>query len=253
MINPMELEGRNILVTGASSGIGRETAILLSKLGANVVLVARNEDKLKETLKNLEPGRHVLVGFDLNILEGIGSMMESVCSNGFKLNGLVHSAGISKTVPLQFLKTDDLKEIMTINLFSFIELVKHYSKRKNNDSGGSVVAISSLSGRVGARGLTAYCSSKGALDSAIRPMALELAPKNIRINAVAPGIVATPIYEGLKEIVNDNSFEDGLRKRQLLGLGKPLDVASAAAFLLSDAARFITGTSMIVDGGYMAH
>lgn len=253
MINPMELDGKNIIVTGASSGIGKGIAILLSKLGANVILVARNEERLKETYNELEPGKHSYYVFDLNYLDAIESMIDNVCHDGLKLNGLVHSAGVSLTMPLQYLKSSDLRNIMSVNFYSFVELVKHFSKRKYNDNGGSIVAISSISSKVGARGLTAYCASKGALESAIRSMALDLTPKKIRINSVAPGMIETQIYDGLKELVNNNEFEAELKKRQVLGLGKPEDVAYATAFLLSDASRFITGTSMVVDGGYLAH
>jgi NAD(P)-dependent dehydrogenase (short-subunit alcohol dehydrogenase family) len=249
----MNLSGKNILVTGASSGIGKGIAIFLSKAGANIIMAARNEEKLKETYNELEPGNHSYYLIDLNNLNEIESMMDNVCSDGRKLNGIVHSAGISRTIPIQYLKSDDLKGIMSINFYSFMELVKHFSKRKYNDNGGSIVAISSISSKVGARGLSAYCASKGALDSAIRSMALELAPKNIRINSVAPGMIKTQIYDGLIEIVNNKDFEADLKKRQIMGLGTPEDVASATAFLLSDASRFITGTSMIVDGGYLAH
>lgn len=252
-MNPMDLSGKNIMVTGASSGIGKGIAILLSKLGANVIIVARNEERLKETYNELEPGNHSYYLLDLNNLDAIESMIDNVCHNGLKLNGLVHSAGISQTMPLQYLKLSDLGNIMSVNFFSFIELVKHFSKRKNNDNGGSVVAISSISSKVGARGLTAYCASKGALESAIRSMALDLTPKKIRINSVAPGMIETQIYDGLRELVNNKDFEAELKKRQVLGVGKPEDVAHATAFLLSDASKFITGTSMIVDGGYLAH
>jgi NAD(P)-dependent dehydrogenase (short-subunit alcohol dehydrogenase family) len=142
---------------------------------------------------------------------------------------------------------------MSGNFYSFVELVKHFSKRKNNDNGGSIVAISSIASKVGARGLTAYCASKGALESAIRSLALELAAKNIRINSIAPGMIETQIYDGLKEIINNKEFEVDLKKRQIMGVGNPEDVASAAAFLLSDASKLITGTSLVVDGGYLAH
>ncbi len=253
MINPMNLDGKNILVTGASSGIGKGIAVLLSRLGANVILTARNEQRLKETYDELEPGKHAYYVFDLNQPEKIEGLMDTVCRDGLKLNGLVHSAGISQTMPLQYLKLSDLKNIMTVNFYSFAELVKHFSKRKYHDNGGSIVAVSSISSRVGARGLSAYCASKGALESAIRSMALDLAPKKIRVNAVAPGMIETQIYDGLREIVNNSNFEAELMKRQVLGIGKPGDVAHATAYLLSDASGFITGTSMIVDGGYLAH
>lgn len=253
MINPIDLSGKNILVTGASSGIGKGIAIYLSKVGANIIMAARNEEKLKETYNELEPGNHSYYLIDLNNLDEIEGMIDNICSDGRKLNGIVHSAGISSTIPIQYIKLDNLKSIMSINFYSFIELVKHFSKRKYNDNGGSIVAISSISSKVGARGLAAYCASKGALDSSIRPIALELAAKNIRINSIAPGMIKSQIYDGLIELVNNNDFETDLKKRQIMGLGKPEDVASAAAFLLSDASKFITGTSIIVDGGYLAH
>jgi NAD(P)-dependent dehydrogenase (short-subunit alcohol dehydrogenase family) len=241
------------LVTGASSGIGKAIAIYLSKLGANIIMVARDENRLKETYSELESGNHSYYLMDLNNLDQIGSLMTEVCSNGLRLNGLVHSAGISVTTPLQCLKLSELSNIMSINFYSFIELVKHFSKRNNHEDGSSIVAISSISSMVGARGLTAYCASKGALESAVRAMALDLAPKKIRINTVAPGMIRTPIYSDLKEIVNNNDFENELKERQFMGLGSPEDVACATAFLLSDSSKFITGTSLTVDGGYLAH
>ncbi len=252
MMNPMELSGKNILVTGASSGIGKGISILLSKVGANVVMAARNEERLKETLKEMEPGSHSYYVIDLTNIKDIEAMFENICSNEKKLNGIIHSAGISRTIPIQYLKFEDMNSIMLTNFYSFMELVKQFTKRKYNDNGGSIVAISSISSKVGARGLSAYCASKGALDSAIRALSLELAPRNIRINSICPSMIKTQIYDGLVDIVNNNNFEADLKKRQILGLGLPEDVASAAAFLLSDAARFITGTSMIVDGGYLA-
>lgn len=253
MINPMDLSGKNILVTGASSGIGKGIAVLLSKLGANIIMTARNEDRLKETYNELEPGDHSYYVFDLNNTGAVESLFEDICSGGRKLNGLVHSAGISVTMPVQLLNADDLRNIMSVNFFSFIELAKHFSKRKYNDNGGSIVAISSISSKVGARGLTAYCASKGALESAVRSMALDFAPKKIRINCISPGMIETKIYEGLTRLVNNNDFETDIKKRQVMGLGKPEDVAYAAAYLLSDASGFVTGTSVVVDGGYLAH
>lgn len=252
-MNPMDLSGKNIMVTGASSGIGKGIALFLSKIGANVIMAARNEERLKAVLEELEPGNHSYFLADLSDPAGIRNMMDNVCGEGLKLSGLVHSAGLAKTVPLQYLKQEDLHNIMSVNFYSFMELTKHFSRRKNNDNGGSIVAISSISSKVGARGLAAYCASKGALESAIKAMALELAPKGIRINSIAPGMIKTQIYDGLKEIVNNNNFEEDLKKRQIMGIGEPEDVASAVAFLLSDASRFITGTSIIVDGGYLAH
>jgi Dehydrogenases with different specificities (related to short-chain alcohol dehydrogenases) len=190
---------------------------------------------------------------DLCNLDEIEGLMEKINQTGIKLNGLVHSAGISLTMPLQYLKMSDIKNIMTVNFFSFMELVKQFSKKMYHDTESSIVAISSISSKVGARGLSAYCASKGALESAIRALSLDLAPKKIRINSVAPGMIKTQIYDSLKEIVNNENIENELKKRQILGIGMPEDVANATAYLLCDASRFITGTTMVVDGGYMAH
>lgn len=253
MNNPCDLTGKYVMVTGASSGIGKGIAVTLSKMGANIIMAARNEERLKETYSELEPGNHSYHLIDLSNLDDIEKMIDSVCQKGIKLNGLVHSAGISITVPLQLMKMSDITNVMSINFYSFVELVRQFSKRKYNDNGGSVVAISSISSKVGARGLTAYAASKGAVESAVRSMALDLAPRNIRINSVAPGIIRTQIYDGLKELVNNSEFESQLKKRQILGLGMPEDVAYVTAFLLSDASKFITGASINVDGGYTAH
>lgn len=253
MINPMDLSGKNIMVTGASAGIGRGIAVYLSNLGANVIMIARNEERLKEVYDELEPGNHSYYPVDLSDLGGIADMMDTACPNGLQLNGLVHAAGISLTIPIQFLKMSDVQNIMTVNFYSFVELVKHFSKRKLDEKGGSIVAISSISSKVGARGLTAYCASKAALESGIRAMALDLASRKIRINSVSPAMIETQIYSDLRELVNDQNFEANLKKRQILGLGKPEDVAYATAFLLSDSAKFITGTSIYADGGYLSH
>jgi len=142
---------------------------------------------------------------------------------------------------------------MSVNFYSFLEISKQFSKKKYNDNGGSIVAISSIASKVGARGLTAYCASKGAIESAVRAMSLELALKNIRVNSICPSMIETQIYADLKDLVNNKDFEDELKKRQILGVGKPEDVAYVAAFLLSDASQFITGTSINVDGGYLSH
>jgi NAD(P)-dependent dehydrogenase (short-subunit alcohol dehydrogenase family) len=241
------------MVTGASSGIGKGIAILLSKLGANIIMVARNEERLKKTYNELAAGNHSYYLLDLNHIDEIKELIDKVCCDSLKLHGLVHSAGISRTMPVQYLKLCDYENIMSVNFFSFAELVKQFSNRKNSENGASIVVISSISSKVGARGLSAYCASKGALESAVRSMALDLAPRKIRINCVAPGMIETQMYDGLKELINNKNFEAELKKRQIMGIGNPEDVAYATAFLLSDASRFITGTSLIVDGGYLCH
>lgn len=249
MINPMDLTGKRILVTGASSGIGRETAILLSKLGAKLVLVARNNDKLRETLSKLDGESHSIISFDLLNIENINVMMDEICSEK-KLDGFVYSAGIAPVVPIYSINYKRMMEIMTLNYFSFIEIVKFFSKRKYSN-GGSIVAVSSVSSLAGWKGASLYCGSKGALDSSIRALAMELYSKNIRVNSVVPSNINTKMFSELTQFAEQSEL-DAIISKQPLGLGNPNDVANAIAFLLSDASRFITGTALIVDGGYLA-
>lgn len=252
MINPMSLVSKYILVTGASSGIGRETALYLASLGADVILAARDEEALNKVLQEMDTGNHKVYTLDLTDNKAVAEMFSMLTKNGRRLDGIVHSAGISVTKPVRFLTNEDYYNVMNINFFSFAGLVRQFADRSRNNHGGSIVAISSISSAVGARGLSAYCASKGALESSIRSMALDLAPRNIRINAVSPAVVETTMYQDLKKIANKSCLEEDLLKRQVLGLLKPYDVAAAAAFLLSDAARRITGTTIIVDAGYLS-
>jgi NAD(P)-dependent dehydrogenase (short-subunit alcohol dehydrogenase family) len=247
----MDLTGRNILVTGASSGIGRETAIHLSRLGAGVIIVARNEERLEETFGLLEKGqKHYKVSCDLNHTDQIKDLYENLATNNIKLDGLVHSAGIVPVMPLKFTEHDKLSSAMSINYFSFIELVRYFTKRKYSN-GGSIVAVSSVSSMAGWDGAVAYCGTKGALDSSVRALAIELAKKSIRVNTVVPSNIKTRMFDDLTAFADQETL-DKIVARQPLGLGEPIDVANAVAFLLSDAAKFITGTSMVVDGGYLA-
>jgi NAD(P)-dependent dehydrogenase (short-subunit alcohol dehydrogenase family) len=250
MINPMSLENKRILVTGASSGIGRAVAIQCSLLGANVVLAARSEEKLRETMSYLPEGKHALITCDLSGIEQIEKIMDACIECGDKLDGLVHSAGVCPMVPLRNLKYEKMLEAMNINYFAFMELAKLYSGKKYSN-GGSIVAISSVSSFAGLKGASLYCGSKGALDSSVRELALELAEKNIRVNTVVPSNIKTGMYYAFAELLGEE-WEAGIAEKQPLGIGRSEDVANAAAFLLSDAARFITGTSLVVDGGYLA-
>ena len=248
-INPMSLQNKRILVTGASSGIGRAIAILCSKL-VDIILVGRNIAELNNTLIQLNEGNHLLLQYDIAILENIELMMSSSIINGKKLDGLVHSAGINAIIPIGSINNDKMLEVMKINYFSFMELARLFSKRKYSD-GGSIVAISSVASVIGMKGTSLYCGSKGALDSSIRALALELAHKNIRINSVLPSYVRTDMYDEVASLTGEEAQERSV-SRQILGLGSGEDIANAVAFLLSSAAKFITGSSLVVDGGYLA-
>ena len=247
----MDLTGKIILITGASSGIGRTTAIHLSKLGARIILISRSEDKLRETINCMEGEKHSIYPFDLKEIDQIEELINKIVNQQGKLNGLVHCAGVADMRPLQMTKYSFIHDMMLINFYSFIELSRVIAKKDNHAEIASFVAISSVRSKRGEKSIIAYCASKGALDSAIRAMAKELSTKNIRVNSVVPGFINTSIVNSYVESTGKEEFKNVLTS-QYLGLGDTSDVANAIAFLLSDASKFITGTGLIVDGGYLS-
>lgn len=252
MLNPLDLTARRILITGASSGIGRATAILLSQLGAQLVLVGRSGDALQETLQSLEGSGHRAAPFDLFDLDEIQNLVNSVASNGGPLSGLVHSAATQVTKPLRYLGIADQKTMMDLNYVAALALVKAFRHKSIHANPASIVFVSSVMGMVGQKGQTAYAATKGALLSATRAMALELAEEGIRINCVAPGVVEdTAMTRRARTLLTPEQIEI-MRSQHPLGTGTAMDVACSIAFLLGDAARWITGTALTVDGGYLA-
>lgn len=252
MINPMSLSGRRILVTGASSGIGAACAQVAAELDATVILVARRLDKLQEVrggLPNKE--RHEVLACDLSDRSSIAGMISRAVVGG-KLNGVVHAAGIGPMMPIGLLSEEHIESVFRTNYFSFLELVKNCTKISVRGSQMSIVAVSSISAFAGWSGISVYSGSKGALSATVRSMAMELAPKKIRVNAVCPSNIKTPMFDS---VVGDLNTEESIAKiiaKQPLGLGEPRQVANAVSFLLSDAASFITGVNLPVDGGYLA-
>ena len=246
MKNIIDLSGRKILVTGASSGIGRETAMLLGSMGASVVLTGRDENALTETLGNMSEGggkKHYFITCDLSQPDGIAGLVEeAVGFDGKKLDGLVHCAGISVRMPIKNLNCDLLELLMRTNFYSFVELARQYSFRKNHN-GGSIVAVSSMSAIAADRGQIAYAASKAAINASVVAMSKELAKKKIRVNSVMPGMVNTRMLQQGYEVFGE------LKINQLMGPGEPIDIANMIAFLLSDAAKFITGANLEMDGG----
>jgi NAD(P)-dependent dehydrogenase (short-subunit alcohol dehydrogenase family) len=247
------LKDKNIIITGASSGIGRECSIMCSQMGANVVLLARNEKRLDAVHKSLSQGENLYFSVDLRDTSKFASILTASVSKLGPISGFVHSAGVEFTMPIRDLTVDIYQELLSINVISCFELARAISSKRYIDiRGSSFVFISSVAGIVGRPGILAYSASKGALISGARAMAVEFAKKRINVNTVSPGLVQTPLLERLLA-----RLDDAQKKKRLegypLGIGKPLDVASACIFLLSDAARWITGTNLIVDGGYTAH
>ena len=248
-MNLVDLTDRRVLVTGASSGIGRACAIIASQLGASVVLTGRREDALVDTLRQMEnQDRHLI--FPCDICDSIA--VAELVKKGGKIDGLVHAAGIGPLCPIGFADEEHVQSVMRPNYFAFLELMKHYSKAKNRADRLSVVAVSSVSAFAGWGGVVVYCGSKGALSASTRALALELAPKGVRVNAVCPSNIKTPLYEAGAADMNSEEGLAALKAKQPLGLGMPEQVANAVAFLLSDAADFITGVNLPVDGGYLA-
>lgn len=252
LFNPMDMTGRKILVTGASSGIGKETSILLSRLGAQVVLVARRASALSETLGLLDGNGHRVEPFDLYSLEDIPAWMKRVSDVFGPLDGVVHSAGIQLTLPLRALTGQHIDKVMKINLHAGMMLAKGFrQKGVHVQNRGSLVFLSSVMGLVGAPTLAAYCASKGAVSVACKSLALELVQDGIRVNCVAPAIVKTEMADTAEFRLTPEQISK-LHGSHPLGIGTPLDVAYSIAFLLADTGKWITGTTLIVDGGYTA-
>ena len=249
--NPFSLENKVIVITGASSGIGAQCAIDCSKMGAKVVLIARNEERLKQTLGQMEGKGHVLKSFDLNNLDEIKKLASTIVFEVGKIDGFIHAAGIEITKPIKLHTPDDYMSLYKTNALVAFEFIRHLTSIKLSNNGCSIVLISSISGVIGRTTVSAYSASKGALISACRTMAMELAKRKIRINCVSPGTILTPMMENVLSEMDEESRNKRV-EGFLLGLGECSDISNACIYLLSDAAKWITGQNLIVDGGYTA-
>lgn len=251
MINPMDLTDKHILVMGASSGMGRETSIFLSQLGAKISMVARRGNLLQEMMNQLEGAGHACFPYDLMNRDGLKALIDEIVVHQGKLDGLVYCAGVGALYPLKHLNPERVDQMMNVNVLSFVETMRHLSNRKNHNSKVSVVAISSVLGQSGEPAKAVYCMSKAGLDNVARALAKELVSSGFRVNTVVPGYIQTDMLDKHQEkggVIDNQVFV----QKQYLGLGQPRDVANAIAFLMSDAARLITGTQMVVDGGYLS-
>ena len=242
-----DFQDKGILITGAGSGIGQETAIILSKLGANLILLDLNEDGLTKTSEKISTP--VLIKtVNLCDFDNLPSVIEEICQSEGKIDGLVHCAGISSRKPLNVLNTKGFSKVMDVNFYAFEELVRLFMKRGRFSDGGSIVVMSSISAVKGYKAKSEYCVSKAAVDAFVRCMAVELAPRKIRINSIMAAEVLTPLALKAKEL---NSSLGVSEFSAPLGPTDPYEVANTIAFLLSDATKTITGSSLLIDGGAM--
>jgi NAD(P)-dependent dehydrogenase (short-subunit alcohol dehydrogenase family) len=245
MYNPFSLEGKKILITGASSGIGKATAIECSKMGAQVIITGRNEDRLKQTFEALEGCGHSYIIADLTNNSDLSDLIDVLPI----LDGCVNNAGITKNIPIQFIKEETLNEVLAVNTIAPILLTQKIIKTKKITNGASLVFTSSISGvYCSAVAASLYSASKGAINGFIKGIALDLAPKQIRVNTVNPGMIDTDIFgEG---VISKEQLDMDKLKYPLKRYGKPEEVAYAIIYLLSDASKWITGSNLVIDGGY---
>ena len=246
------LSNKTILITGASSGIGRSCAVQCSKMGASLLLMGRNVDELNRTVSELQPGTKVeMIVADFSKMVDLELVIaEKILTIG-KIAGFIHCAGVEKTLPLKKQSSEVFQSIFDINVFAGFELAKIISLKKYKAEKASFVFIASVAGIVGESGKTIYSASKGAVISGARSMSMELARSDIRVNSISPAMVKTPILEKMFDEIGEEATQNIIKKHPL-GIGEPEDVANACVFLLSDAAKWITGTNLVVDGGYTA-
>lgn len=243
--NPFSLINKKLLVTGASSGIGRAVAIECSRMGAEIYIVGRNESRLTETLEKMDGDNHVSVQMDITNAEDLESLVSKVPV----LSGIVHCAGITKIEPFGFVNRTHLDEVFNTNFYAPVELTRLLLKKKKISKKGSVVFISSISGLYcSAVASSIYSASKSALNGIMKGMAIDLSPKDVRVNCVNPAVIDTGFFKNSG--ISEEDLEKDKKRYPLRRYGKPEEVAYATIYLLSDASEWVTGTNMLIDGGY---
>lgn len=237
------MKEKNILITGGSQGIGAKTAEYLSSQGATIILVARNEQKLRKMQRGL-PGTSFAFSYDLQNLKDIENIFQYCLDNKIKLHGMVHCAGINRDIPVKYNDIDMMKETFAVNYMAFVELGKYFMKKKYSADGGSIVAISSSAANTLPPGMCTYASSKLALEGAVKIMAKEFLKRKIRVNAIAPSCVDT-------EMIDNAPFinVDDIEMTQPLGLIEPIYISYLIEYLISEKSKYITGTTIPVYAG----
>ena len=245
MINPFTLEGKTILVTGASSGIGRGIAVECSKMGAKLVITGRNIIRLEETLKSLEGEGHVMIVADIASQDGIDKVVEQTP----RINGCALCAGIAKLVPVKFIDRTTFEEIVNINEISPILLTAQLLKKKKMMKKSSIVYIASLSGVYKSKtGEGMYAASKGGVSGFVKVAAVELAAQETRVNTICPAFIETEMTKLFDNVIAE--VENQKDVYPLKRVGNTSDIANGAIYLLSDASSWVTGINLVIDGGY---
>ena len=243
--NPFSLFEKTVLVTGASSGIGRAIAVECSKMGAQMFITGRNEERLSETFNSLSGENHFQFSADLSVEQDIDNLVELLP----KLAGCVNNAGIIQPQLLQFTEKKDILEIFEINTFSSFLLTQKLIQNKKLNRNASIVFTNSISGvYCSAVGEALYSASKGAINGYLKGLALEMANRGIRVNSVNPGVIETNLFNSTS--MPPEELEEKKKKYPLKRFGKPEEVAYAVVYLLSDASQWVTGTNLVIDGGY---
>jgi NAD(P)-dependent dehydrogenase (short-subunit alcohol dehydrogenase family) len=245
MRNPFSLEGKVILITGAASGIGRATAIQCADMGAKVVLVDLNENGLKETQTMINKSDSECHALDLTDMKELTEMVAMLP----KLDGVVSNAGIVLSLLAKFSEPKDMERIFRINTFSHINLIQQLISQKKLNKGASIVFTSSMSGvYCGLAGGSLYGATKSAILGYTKALAIELAPRGIRVNTIHPGMIETPLTSGTA--LSKELLEEDAKNYPLGRYGKPEEIAYSIVYLLSDATVWMTGTQLLIDGGY---
>ena len=243
------LAGKRILVTGASSGIGRQVAILLSACGARICLSGRDNERLQPVLNALHGEGHYVLCLDLNGSDAVTDAIRHDAETSGAFWGVFHGAGISMVRPAKLCKEKQFDEVFSSSVQSGIAIARAMSLRGVIEDGGSVILMSSVASLRGQAGMALYSAAKSAIDGMTRSLAVEFAPRRIRVNSLCAGAVQTPMHEKLVNSLSQESVND-YENKHLLGFGTPDDIANTVAFLMGEGGRWITGTSVVVDGGY---
>jgi NAD(P)-dependent dehydrogenase (short-subunit alcohol dehydrogenase family) len=247
-MNPFSLTDKTVLVTGASSGIGKAIAIVCSQMGAKLIITGRNHERLNETFKLLTGSIHQQFTVDLNDLSSLSELVEQLP----KLDGFVSCAGLINPLLLQLTDEKDVTDIMNTNAIAPIHLTRLLVQSKKLNKAASLVYISSINGNNCASiGNSIYAASKSALSGFIKALALELAPRTIRANCINPGMIETNLFQSTN--IGGEEMEKDKLNYPLKRYGKPEEVAYSVVYLLSDATAWITGTNLLIDGGFTLH